>query len=95
MAALLLGMKWFAEWQTHVLLARNVFYALLVASTCELCAEELVETLAAYLFCDEAAREDDDVGVVVFADEVGYLWLPYKSGTDALMLVECHGDAFA
>ena len=78
-----------------MLLARNVFYALLVASACELCAEELVKALAAHLFCDEAAREDDDVGVVVLADEVGNLWLPNKSCAYMLVLVERHGDAFA
>ena len=80
---------------TKLLFARNIFDALLMATTCELSVEEFVEALTAYVFGDEAAREDDDVGVVVLTDEVGNLWLPYKTGTDALVLVEGHGDAFA
>ena len=80
---------------TKLLFARNVLDALLMATTCELGVEELVEALTAYVLGDEAAREDDDVGVVVLTDEVGNLWLPYKTGTDALVLVEGHGDAFA
>ena len=57
--------------------------------------EEFVEALAADVFADEAAWEDNDVGVVVLADEVGDLGLPNKSGADALVLVEGHRDAFA
>ena len=77
------------------LFAGDVFNALLMATSCKFCVEEFVETLAAHVFADETTGEDDDVGVVVLTDEVGNLWLPNKSGTDALMLVEGHGDAFA
>ena len=77
------------------LFAGDVFNALLMATSCKLSIEEFVKALAAYVFADESAREDNDVGVVVLTDEVGNLWLPNKSGTDALMLVEGHGDAFA
>ena len=77
------------------LFAGNGFDALLMATSCKFCVEEFVEALAAYVFADETTGEDDDVGVVVLTDEVGNLWLPNKSGTDALMLVEGHGDAFA
>ena len=77
------------------LFAGDVFDALLMAATCKLGVEEFVETLAAYVLGDESAREDDDVGVVVLTDEVGNLGLPNKTGTDALVLVEGHGDAFA
>ena len=73
----------------------DVLNALLMATSCKLSIEELVETLTAYVFADESAREDNDVGVVVLTDEVGNLGLPNKTGTDALMLVEGHGDAFA
>ena len=73
----------------------NGFDALLMATSSKLCVEEFVETLAAYVFADETTGEDNHVGVVVLTDEVGNLWLPNKTGTDALMLVEGHGDAFA
>ena len=73
----------------------DVFNALLMATSCKLCVEEFVETLTAYVFADESAREDNDVGIVVLTDEVGNFGLPNKTGTDALMLVEGHGDAFA
>ena len=73
----------------------DVLNALLMATSCKLCIEEFVEALTAYVFADESAREDNDVGVVVLTDEVGNLGLPNKTGTDALMLVEGHGDAFA
>ena len=66
-----------------------------MATSCKLCIEEFVKALTAYVFADESAREDNDVGVVVLTDEVGNLGLPNKTGTDALMLVEGHGDAFA
>ena len=77
------------------LFAGNGFDALLMATSCKFGAEEFVETLAAYVFADETTGEDNHVGVVVLTDEVGNLWLPNKTGTDALMLVEGHGDAFA
>ena len=66
-----------------------------MATACELGVEEFVEALAAGFFGDETAGKDDDIGIVVFADEVGYLGLPHKTGTDLLVLVEGHGDAFA
>lgn len=77
------------------LFAGDVFNALLMTTSSKLCVEEFVETLAAYVFADETTGEDDDVGVVVLSNEVSNLWLPNKTGTDALMLVEGHGDAFA
>jgi len=77
------------------LFAGNVFNALLMTTSSKLCVEEFVETLAAYVFADETTGEDDDVGVVVLSNEVSNLGLPNKSGTDALVLVKSHGDAFA
>ena len=92
---LLLRMLTLRQTQSLMLLAGDVFNALLVATTCKFGVEELVETLTAYVFGDETTREDDDVGVVVLTDEVGNFWLPNKACTDALVLVEGHGDAFA
>ena len=77
------------------LFAGDVFNALLMTTSSKLGVEEFVEALAAYVLGDESAREDNHVGVVVLADEVGNLGLPNKTGTDALVLVEGHGDAFA
>ena len=69
------------------LLTGDVLDALLMASASKLCMEEFVKALAAHFLCDEPAREYDDIGVVVLADEMGNLRLPNQSGTDALMLV--------
>ena len=77
------------------LLHRNRLDALLVTTSGELRCKELVKALAASLLVDETAREDDDIGVVVLADEVSDFGLPDEAGADALMLVERHRDAFA
>ena len=74
---------------------KDVFDALLMTATCKLGAEEFVKTLTAHFFADESAWEDNDVGIVVFADEMCNLRSPDKTGADALVLVEGHGDAFA
>ena len=66
-----------------------------MTTSSKLCVEEFVKTLAAYVFADETTGEDNHVGVVVLANEVSNLGLPNKTGTDALVLVEGHGDAFA
>lgn len=79
---------------SDLLLARNIFDALLVASASELCVEEFVKALTACLLADESAWEDDDVGIVVLADEMCNLWLPHKTCTYLLVLVESHRDAF-
>lgn len=41
------------------------------------------------------ARQNDDVGVVVFFDKFGDLLAPHQTGADALMLVERDGHSFA
>ena len=61
-----------------------------MASACKRSLEEFIETLTTYFLADETTGEDYDVGIVVFADEMSYLRLPHKSGTYALVLVECH-----
>ena len=55
-----------------------------MSSACKLGVEELVEALTACLLADESAGEDDDVGIVVLADEVGYLGGPYTSPAPSL-----------
>ena len=68
--------------------ARDVIDALLMTATSELSVKEFVQALAASVLIDETAREHDDIGIVVFADEVSNLRLPYETSTDALMLVK-------
>ena len=75
--------------------AWDVGNALLMAAAGKLSLEELVKALTANILLNETTWEDDDVGVVVLADEVGNLWTPYEASTDLLMLVERHSDAFA
>ena len=77
------------------LFAGDVVDALLMTSAGKLGVEELVKALAANVLGDEASGEDNDVGVVVLADEVGNLGLPDEAGADLLVLVERHADAFA
>ena len=48
-----------------------------MASAFELRGEELVEAGCCGAFINEAPREDDDVGVVVLTDEMGYLGQPH------------------
>ena len=66
-----------------------------MAPSFESSGEELVEAGGAGGFVYEAAREDDDVGIVVLADEVSNLGAPYQAGAHALMLVQGHRDALA
>ena len=69
--------------------------AVLVASAFELRREVGVEHRHGLVVGDEAGREDDNVGVVVTADERCDLRFPRQSGADALMFVEGHGHPFA
>ena len=68
---------------------------MLVASAFELRREVGVEHRHGLVVGDEAGREDDNVGVVVTADERCDLRFPRQSGADALMFVEGHGHPFA
>lgn len=77
------------------LLHRNCLDALLVAASGKLRCKELVKALTTGLLVNEAAWEDDDIGIVVLADEVGNFGLPDEAGADALVLVERHRDTFA
>lgn len=72
----------------------DVVNACLVMSSGKRCLEEFVETQATCLLADETTWEYNDVGIVVLADEMSNLRFPNQAGTDALVLVEGHGDAF-
>ena len=76
-------------------LTGDLLYAASVASTLEVCLEEDVEDLACLVVVDEASWEDDDIGVVVLADELSNLRAPYETCAYCLMLVQRDGHAFA
>ena len=77
----------------RLLLYRNLVDAFLMTSTLKLRGEKLVHNAFCHRLVDEATGHHQHVGVVVLADQMGYLWNPAETGTDALMLVECHADA--
>ena len=66
-----------------------------MASAFELGGEIGVEHLDGFVVGDEARREDDDVRVVVAADQRRDLGVPAETRADALMFVERHGHPFA
>ena len=57
--------------------------------------EEFIHDGISLGFGDKAARQSQDVGIIVTAGEVGYLRHPTESTAYALMFVEGHADAFA
>ena len=66
-----------------------------MATAFELSGEELVHNLAGHVGVDEATGHHQHVGIIVLTDQVGNLWNPAESCTDALVLVERHVDALA
>ena len=66
-----------------------------MASALKFRGEELVHDLAGHVFINEAARHHQHVGIVMLADEVGDFGNPAEAGTNTLVFVECHVDAFA
>ena len=73
----------------------NLVYALLMATTLKLSRKVLVHDFARHVLVDETPGHHQHVGIVVLTDEVGYLGYPAQTGTDALVFVERHVDAFA
>ena len=57
--------------------------------------EKLIHNIPGRLVVNEAPWHDENVGIVMLADKVGYLRNPCKSGTYALVLVECHVYTFS
>ena len=72
---------------------RYLLHAAFVAAALEGSFEKLVHNGLGCLVVDEAAGEHEHVGVVVLADEFGYILAPSQSGTHTLMLVERDGHA--
>ena len=66
-----------------------------MAAAFELGGEILVHDGTGGILVNETARHHEHIGIVVLTDEMGNLRNPAKAGTDALVLVERHVDAFA
>ena len=66
-----------------------------MATAFEIGGEELVHYLRGHIGINETTGHHEDVGIVVLADEMGNLWNPTQTGSDGLVLVERHVDAFA
>lgn len=62
---------------------RHLFDAVFVASAFELGCEIGVEHRHGFVVGDKTRREDDDVGIVVAADERRDFGLPGQAGADA------------
>ena len=73
----------------------NLLDASLVTAAFEIGGEELFDEFHCLVVGDETGGQHDHVRVVVLADQVGDLLVPYESRTDALVLVEGNGHAFA
>lgn len=66
----------------------NLLDASLVTAAFEIGGEELFDEFHCLVVGDETGGQHDHVRVVVLADQVGDLLVPYESRTDALVLVE-------
>ena len=66
-----------------------------MAAAFEFGGEELVHDFVGHVFIDEAAGHHEHIGVVVLADEMGNFGNPAEAGSNGLVLVERHVDAFA
>ena len=77
------------------MLYRNLVDAALVTTTFEVGGEIFVHNFTGHLLIDETTGHDKHIGIIVLTDEMGNLGNPAQTGTDALVLVERHTDAFA
>lgn len=67
----------------------------LVATAFEVGVEVCLHDLKGEVLRDEAGGKGEDVGIVVLTGQASQLGLPTQGGTDALVLVEGHGDTVA
>ena len=67
----------------------------LMSSSLEGGVEKLVHDFVGHVRIDEPSRHDQYVGIVVQARHMGDFRHPAQGGTDSLMLVQCHSDAFS
>ena len=73
----------------------DLVHPVLMPPTFEGGSEKLVENAAGGVVVYKSAGHDEHVGIVVLADEVGYLPIPSQSGAHALVFVQRHGNAFS
>ena len=66
-----------------------------MAAALERSVEKIVHNGGGLFVADESSWHYQYVGVVVLACKGGYFRLPTKCGTDALVFVQCHADAFS
>ena len=86
------------SWDNVVLklfLYRNLFYATLMATAFERNREEFVHDGTGRVVVDETTGHHEHVGIVVLTDELADFRAPANSGTNALMLVERHGNTLS
>ena len=57
--------------------------------------QEGFERVGSFLLTDKSAGHYKNVGIVVFACETSYLFLPAQGGPYSLMFIECHGNSVA
>lgn len=76
-------------------LKSNLIDAVDVSSALKVGGEESLDNVGGFSLCDETARHDEYIGVVVLAGESGYLGHPNQGGAYHLMFVERHRNAFA
>ena len=73
----------------------NLFYSADVSAALKVRIEKFVHDLSGLFACDVASWHDQNVGIVVQACHVCDFRNPNEGSSDALMLVQCHGNAFA
>ena len=57
--------------------------------------EEFVHDGTGGVVVDETTGQHEHVGIVVLTNQLANLRIPANTGTNALVLVECHGDTLA
>ena len=74
---------------------RDFVYPALMPATFEGGVQEGLERVGSFLLTDKSAGHYKNVGIVVFACETSYLFLPAQGGPYSLMFIECHGNSVA
>ena len=74
---------------------RDFVYPALMPATFEGGVQEGFERVGSFLLTDKSAGHYKNVGIVVFACETSYLFLPAQGGPYSLMFIECHGNSVA
>ena len=73
----------------------NLIDAALMTTALEGNCEELVHDGTGSVVIDETTGHHEHVGIIVLTNQLANLRIPAHTGTNALVLVECHGDTLA